>query len=147
MALITYADKQAMGTQPSIPDVNKVTDSDMNEIKEAINNSTSYETTEQVIGTWIDGKPIYRKVFTGTLTNDSGNTQSIAHGISNVDKFISHKGFAFTISNQYWTIPLYFSSAQYISLRLSDTYIYFNNTIEFKNKPYTLILEYTKTTD
>lgn len=37
MALITYADKQAMGTQPSIPDVNKVTDSDMNEIKTAVN--------------------------------------------------------------------------------------------------------------
>lgn len=38
MALITYADKQAMGTQPSIPDVNKVTDSDMNQIKNVVNN-------------------------------------------------------------------------------------------------------------
>ena len=36
MALITYADKQAMGTQPSIPHVNKVTDSDMNQIKNGI---------------------------------------------------------------------------------------------------------------
>lgn len=37
MALITYADKSAMGTQPSIPAVNKVMDSDMNEIKNAVN--------------------------------------------------------------------------------------------------------------
>lgn len=37
MALITYADKQAMGTQPSIPEVNKITDSNMNEIKDAVN--------------------------------------------------------------------------------------------------------------
>lgn len=37
MALITYADKQAMGTQPSIPEVNKITDSNMNEIKNAVN--------------------------------------------------------------------------------------------------------------
>ena len=34
MALITYADKQAMGTQPSIPrSKQKLTDSNMNEIK------------------------------------------------------------------------------------------------------------------
>lgn len=38
MALITWADKQAMGTQPSIPDVNKIKDSDMNQIKSVINN-------------------------------------------------------------------------------------------------------------
>lgn len=38
MALITYADKQAMGTQPSIPDINKITDNNMNEIKNAVNN-------------------------------------------------------------------------------------------------------------
>ena len=38
---ITYSDKQAMGTQPSIPDINKVTDSDMNEIKSVVNNNAS----------------------------------------------------------------------------------------------------------
>lgn len=38
---ITYSDKQAMGTQPSIPDINKVTDSDMNEIKDVVNNNAS----------------------------------------------------------------------------------------------------------
>ena len=37
MAMITYDDKQAMGTQPTIPEVNKVTDSDMNEIKYSVN--------------------------------------------------------------------------------------------------------------
>lgn len=37
MAMITYDDKQAMGTQPTIPEVNKVTDSDMNEIKNSVN--------------------------------------------------------------------------------------------------------------
>lgn len=37
MALITFADKQAMGTQPSIPEVNKVTADNMNEIKQVVN--------------------------------------------------------------------------------------------------------------
>ncbi len=33
-----------------------------------------YSTEETVCGTWIDGKPIYRKVITGKLANDSGNS-------------------------------------------------------------------------
>lgn len=37
MALITYDDKQDLGTQPSIPDVNKVTADNMNEIKQVVN--------------------------------------------------------------------------------------------------------------
>lgn len=37
MGVITYDDKQAMGTQPTIPDVNKVTADDMNEIKNVVN--------------------------------------------------------------------------------------------------------------
>ncbi len=32
-----------------------------------------YSTEETVCGKWIDGKPIYRKVITGTLAKDSGN--------------------------------------------------------------------------
>lgn len=30
----------------------------------------SYSTEEQIIGTWIDGKPLYRRVFTATTTED-----------------------------------------------------------------------------
>lgn len=41
MALITFADKQAMGTQPTIPEVNKITDSNMNEIKNVVNTNAS----------------------------------------------------------------------------------------------------------
>lgn len=37
MSLITYEDKQAIGTQPSIPEVNKVTADNMNEIKQVVN--------------------------------------------------------------------------------------------------------------
>ncbi len=32
-----------------------------------------YSTEENVCGTWIDGKPIYRKVIPGALANDNGN--------------------------------------------------------------------------
>ena len=37
MAQITYADKTAMNVNSSIPDINKVNASDMNEIKSVVN--------------------------------------------------------------------------------------------------------------
>lgn len=39
----------------------------------AVNATHNYSTTEQVIGTWTNGKPLYEKVYTGTI------------GTSNVD--------------------------------------------------------------
>ena len=32
---------------------------------------TTYSTSEQKVGTWIDGKTIYRRTFTGTITADA----------------------------------------------------------------------------
>ena len=61
------------------------------------NNETleCYSTTEQVIGTWINDKPIYRRVFTGSLTL-IGNTWSNVAKVENVDEVINLGG---TISN------------------------------------------------
>ena len=45
---------------------------------------STYSTDEQVIGTWIDGKPLYRKTITFTTTIKANETTSIAHNITNV---------------------------------------------------------------
>jgi hypothetical protein len=49
-------------------------------------NKNEYSTTQEVvIGKWIDGKPIYRKVFTGTCDNSSEQTiEENITGIGNV---------------------------------------------------------------
>lgn len=141
MALITYADKQAMGTQPSIPEVNKITDSNMNEIKSVINananelvESMTYSTTEQVVGTWINNKPIYRKVYSinGTMAQNAWTTLT---SISNVDTLV--KGLMGGSSNNcVWNDVL---------LRVV------NNNLQYYcplTHAYTwVIIEYTKTTD
>lgn len=68
----------------------------------------SYSTTEKVIGTWIDGKPIYQKtVSCGALPNNSSTTT--AHGITGISKVIEITGYAFNGGN---TIPLPFINAQ-----------------------------------
>ena len=147
MALITYADKQAMGTQPSIPDVNKVTDSDMNEIKQAINNSTGYSTTEQVVGTWIGNKPIYRKIIEcGALPNNSN--KDVTHNIQNLGITISCKGMAVRKSDsRALTIPDSTPNAE-IGCGVTNTNVYITTHNDRSSFNYSfLIVEYTKTTD
>lgn len=51
--------------------------------------SNIYSTEETVIGTWIDGKPIYRKTFYSTSTESSFN---IPHGIS-IDTVVAINGY------------------------------------------------------
>ena len=48
-----------------------------------------YSTTEHIIGTWIDGKPIYEKVITKTLTQNTGaSIKAYPHNIPNVSEIV-----------------------------------------------------------
>lgn len=86
---ITYNDKSDYQAS-SLANEYKVSASDMNEIKGVVNgacsqvdNSTSYSTTETVIGTWL-GNPLYRKAFNiGNLPNAGASTY--ATGLTNVE--------------------------------------------------------------
>ena len=54
---------------------------------------TNYNSSEKVIGTWIDGKPLYRKVINfGQLPN--ATSKSVAHGISNLKHIVKMEGVA-----------------------------------------------------
>ncbi len=52
---------------------------------------TTYSTTEKVVGTWIDGKTIYSRTFTGSITGAAGSrpTQQLTTG---VDTLVSAEG-------------------------------------------------------
>ena len=95
---ISYTNKVDLNTT-SVADINKVNASDLNEIKTVVNNNASdlsgietFSTTEQVIGTWHNSKPIYRKVLTGISVSASGQ-KYISMGVS-VDEYINVYGFA-----------------------------------------------------
>lgn len=51
----------------------------------------NYSTTEQVVGTWVDGLPVYEKTF--VVNNPSTGNNTITHNISNLDMLISVSGF------------------------------------------------------
>ena len=49
-----------------------------------------YSTSERVVGTWIDGKTIYRKVIDcGNMPN--ATTKNVPHGVSNLDVVVDVK--------------------------------------------------------
>lgn len=51
---------------------------------------TTYTTTEQRVGTWLDGKPIYRKVITSTTFVPSSGYYPIG---ANIAQFIRQSGY------------------------------------------------------
>ena len=115
-----------------------------------INNlqSNVYSTEEIRVGTWIDGKPIYRKSFTFTSFSD------LAAGLANkIDYMVKIQCMAHQTNKQWRNIPwtyrelvntwcggLYFDDA--------SGNIYFQVGSDLGNiDKGLLILEYTKTTD
>lgn len=77
MSKITYETKEAINVDASIPNKNKVTADDCNEIKNSVNalyDEEVYSTSEVLTNKkWIDGNPIYRKtiVIPGAFTSNT----------------------------------------------------------------------------
>lgn len=63
-----------------------------------IDPSHDYSTSEKVIGTWVDGKPIYQKTIEVNNPSSQGSA-TVNHNISNLDLVIDMKGFG--IRNDY----------------------------------------------
>lgn len=147
MSKITYANKVAINENAEISDINKITDSDMNEIKTVVNNNddivtnaTTYSTDEKVIGTWIN-KPLYRKVFTGDVSS------SIEHGLTNVS-FVNSYGYMMSGGGAFVPLPSVrpTNAGYYIGYYVTNQYIIFDKATD-ANGVATITLEYTKTTD
>lgn len=110
-----------------------------------------YSTEEIRIGTWIDGKPLYRKIIQTTSPSTENRADDIAT-IDNMDTLVSLSGYVLTKGNSY-------ADVNYASVGIASQYniattmttsgvvqqvCYYSGYI---NRPVTLIIEYTKTTD
>lgn len=114
--------------------------------KSKLDNLTSYSTEEVRIGTWIDGKTLYRKTInTGAI---SGSVKSIKHNISNIDKIWIDRSASFGFTSD-WFLTLPYTSTNtgaIIDILASKTTIYFNESQQSLIDSY-ITLCYTKTTD
>lgn len=152
MAQITYENKVKINDNPSIPNINKVTDDDMNEIKDVVNENydelselkqtTVYSTEEHVVGMWGD-KTLYEKTIIGNL----GST-SVAHGVTNADFKLPHGHYksgnnTFPIPNVRPGYPDY-----NIGCYVTPTEVVFDKGTGLgQNNEFEIVLNYTKTTD
>ena len=161
MSKITYADKVTLNENPNVADVNKVKASDMNEIKQVVNandDKFNYTQEEQRIGTWIDGKPIYRQVIKVTYIDSANNNYDVTISISNLNEIVNIGGtIKITDTNTYKPVTvIYTDNSNAINSHYSfSVYAITNSYISLSygswwkttfDKAY-IILEYTKTTD
>lgn len=117
-------------------------------VKSEIENKHKYSTEEKVIGEWIDGKPIYRKVFTDP--NNSWNTNdNIIGNIADFKEPITIKAIACNASLLGWVENNEGGNSRcYAYVKGNgEVHFYRNDILDGVLYPKKVIIEYTKTTD
>lgn len=113
----------------------------------AVNDRNTYSTDEKIIGYWIDGKPIYRRVISGVY--QSGTTL-----VSNVSTLIHAYGCGDVGTGAIRTIPyyeIYDNRVYLLDIRKNGNNVIVNaqnnGSSASTSSGTNIIIEYTKTTD
>lgn len=121
------------------------------ELNEKITRNSTYSTEEQAVGTWIDGKTIYRKVINfGTLPN--ATKKEVQHNISNISIFTKIEGIAIRNDETKFTqsLPLVYKNTEMFyntALAVDNTTIEIQTDGDRSMFNGYVTLEYTKTTE
>lgn len=111
----------------------------------------NYSEQERIIGTWTDGKTLYRKVIKTTMAETSSNGTYANKDVSidlNIDFGYVEKAILIS-GTQHMTLP-YINNAGHSTkcfIDSSSNLILANGNRTFNNCETYVILEYTKTTD
>ena len=107
----------------------------------------TYSTDEIKIGTWIDGKPLYRKVIESTSGNI--NVETVVGSINNFEYLKILTGTIVNSENTSVNFPFVFNVNN-----LGELFMSSDGSINclvtngaYANRPIKVIVEYTKTTD
>lgn len=121
------------------------------ELSGKITKNSTYSTVEQAVGTWIDGKTIYRKVINfGALPN--ATKKEVQHNISNLKNFTKIEGIAIRNDNTNFSqsLPLIYKNvdAGYnTALIANNTVVGIETNNDRSNFNGYVTLEYTKTVE
>ena len=115
---------------------------------------TDYSLEEKIIGTWINGKPLYQKVLNNiNMLSDSYDRQSIDVSDLNIDNVIKIDGGWLKINNSGFTPIIsaettspYCNTAFYLKTQ-ELIYLTYGTGIKSQLQSAIIILQYTKTTD
>lgn len=115
------------------------------------NDPFSYSTEEQVIGTWIDGNPLYRKVI--SVNTDYYKKLEFSHGIEDYKKIWIDFGDSYYLADNGASVPLNANSYYGDFAQMNDAMIYQDNVILYSTGGWgtawtkVITIKYTKTTD
>ena len=123
--------------------------------QEYINELETYSTDETVCGTWIDGKPLYRKVFTGIFDGSGGGSSTTTHvhqilpSTCNIKNSCSDQNkrplsFYFVYNNNSYYISYMFAKNSSYNYSWTMSFWY---SEEYAGQTYEIAVEYTKDTD
>ena len=112
----------------------------------------NYSTEEKLIGTWIDGKPLYKKtiLYKGTINADSNAI--IASTVSNIDNVVLIEGTSYrqgSSGNYYCNISEPQSSKQLVNVyyEKNQNIFYIHCVATYVDTTFQITFKYTKTTD
>jgi len=113
--------------------------------------SATYTTTEKVVGTWIDGKPIYRKTWSGTV-NLAAETVSDIDLATPVETIVNSRGmFGYYYNSgsfQYANFGAALNEGAVYSatMRKIPNYLVLRFRTQYivDNAPYVVSIDYTK---
>lgn len=121
------------------------------ELNEKITRNSTYSTEEQAVGTWIDGKTIYRKIINfGALPN--ATKKEVQHNISNISNFTKIEGIAIRNDETKFTqsLPLVYKNAEMFyntALAVDNTIVEIQTAGDRSMFNGYVTLEYTKTVE
>lgn len=115
------------------------------------NKSDLYSTDEQLVGRWIDGKPLYQKTI--EFTSLSPGQSQYQHNIANVDyiNFVPSASYVY-FANATWTMFGWNGNgtnylANLLDITSSVIDIFLGGAIQSNSSKMIITLQYTKTTD
>lgn len=115
----------------------------INEIDGDLSNLETYSTSEKKIGTWIDGKPLYRKVISQSSKNDVNLSGLNYNYLAIVYTIITIA----STPHPYIRNPYYTSGTDYFRTLLTPVGNLIIETSHSSITNWTTVIEYTKTTD
>lgn len=143
---VSWTQLQSTGTKIAEIDINGTTTNVYAPSGGGGGGSQNYSTTEQVVGSWIDARPVYQKSFVST--SGLSSYQAISHGISALDDLVKAE-CVLRSSDKSWQVPM--TTDQYnaeLEITPSEIRIYLNNDfVNASTGGYFITLQYTKNTD
>lgn len=118
---------------------------------EELEDMSKYSTTEKKIGTWINGKPVYRRVFEGTIPSTGANDSANVYLDTNIpaDDLVNVGGYILSNNNKF-QIPSNSATSfnfQWSRVIIATTNLRLDVGSYFYSCTFKVWIEYTKTTD